>query len=119
MFKTPASRNVLFVLLGIAIDMLKRHYSGPFAEEVHSYVGNISISFAVYFIVGVAAQKQNFSKLVTAGAALLVVDLFEATNGFGVMSNVFDPIDFIANAVGVGLALAVDAVVRRSSQLRT
>jgi hypothetical protein len=39
--------------------------------------------------------------------------MFEATNGFGVMVNVYDPFDFIANAVGVGLALAVDMIASR------
>lgn len=47
----------------------------------------------------------------TAGMALLVAELFEATNGFGVMTNVYDPFDFAANAVGVGLALGLDALV--------
>jgi hypothetical protein len=39
---------------------------------------------------------------VTVGIALLVVELFEATNGFGVMTNVYDPADFVVNAVGAG-----------------
>jgi hypothetical protein len=49
------------------------------------------------------------------GVVLPVVELFEATNGFGVMSNVFDQFDFIANAVGVKLALAVESMVERFS----
>jgi hypothetical protein len=49
------------------------------------------------------------------------VGLFEATDGFGVMANTFDPIDFAANAAGVGLAVIVDVVTspilrRRSGQ---
>jgi hypothetical protein len=113
MFKNASSRNVLFVLLGVAILVLKKHYSGPFAVMVHSYIGNVSVSFAVYFVVSIAAPKWKLGKLPTAGIALLAVELFEATDGFGVMSNVFDQIDFIANAVGVGLALAVETVVDR------
>jgi hypothetical protein len=111
MFKNAASRSVLFVLLGVTILLLKGHYSGPLAEAVQSYAGNLSVSFAVYFIVEIAARKWKLGKLLTAGVALLVVELFEATDGFGFMSNVFDRIDFIANAVGIGLALAVDTVV--------
>jgi hypothetical protein len=49
---------------------------------------------------------------VTTGLALLVVQLFEATDGFGVMGNVYDRVDFVANTVGVGLALVVDLLTR-------
>jgi hypothetical protein len=56
-----------------------------------------------------------------AGLALAVVELFEALNGFGLMTNVYDQTDFAANAVGIALALAVDTVAsgissRRSNQ---
>jgi hypothetical protein len=111
MFKNFQVRTVFFVFIGIVILLLKRHYTGPLAEAVYAYAGNVSVSFAVYFIVGVTARKRHLGKLLTAGVALLVVELFEATNGFGVMSNVYDQMDFIANAVGVGIALAVDTVV--------
>jgi hypothetical protein len=108
-------RNIFFVLLGVAALVLKRHYTGPLKETVCSYGGNISVSFAVYFIVGISTIGQRFGRLVTAGIALLVVVLFEITNGFGVMTNVYDRFDFVANAVGVGLALAVDIVANRIS----
>jgi hypothetical protein len=51
---------------------------------------------------------------VTAGLALAAVDLFEATDGFKVMSNVYDPADYLANTVGIALALMVDVVTSRS-----
>ena len=57
-----------------------------------------------------AAFTPRFGKLLTAGLALAVVELFEISNGFGVMTNVYDPVDFAANAVGIALALAVDIV---------
>lgn len=114
---TPKARNVFFVLLGVATLVLKRHYSGPFVEIVYSYSGNVSVSFAVYFVVRISTSDWKYEKLVTAGIALLVVELFEATNGFGVMTNVYDPGDFVANAVGVVLALALDILV--SGQLET
>jgi len=109
---TSKARNVSFVLLGVAALVLKRHYSGPFVEIIHSYTGNVSASFAVYFVVRLLTSGWRYGRLVTAGIALLVVELFEATNGFGVMTNVYDPVDFVANAVGVGLALVLDTLVR-------
>jgi hypothetical protein len=111
MAKTSKARNVFFVLLGAAALVLKRHYSGPFVEIIYSYGGNASVSFAVYFVVRILTSGWKYGRLVTAGIALLVVELFEATNGFGVMTNVYDPVDFVANAVGVGLALVLDTLV--------
>jgi hypothetical protein len=108
---TSKARNVFFVLLGVAALVLKRHYSGPFVEIIHSYGGNVSVSFAVYFVIRILTSSWRYGRLVTACIALLVVELFEATNGFGVMTNVYDPVDFVANVVGVGLALVLDALV--------
>jgi len=104
-------RNVFFVLLGVAALMLKRYYTGPFVEVILGYGGNISASFAVYFIFGILTSGWRYGTLVTAGMALLTVELFEAANGFGIMTNVYDPVDFAANVVGVGLALGLDALV--------
>ncbi len=115
MIDSPKARNIFFVLLGVAALMLKRHYSGPFVEIVRSYGGNVAASFAVYFLVGITTFGWRFRRLLTAGIALLVVDLFEATNGFGVMTNTYDRIDFAANAVGIGLALVIDTVAGRIS----
>ncbi|MCK6622045.1 MAG: hypothetical protein HUU32_09385 [Calditrichaceae bacterium] len=108
---TPKARNVFFVLLGVAALVLTRHYSGPFVEIIHSYSGNVSASFAVYFVVRILTSGWRYGRLVTAGIALLVVELFEVTNGFGVMTNVYDSVDLVANAVGVVLALVLDALV--------
>ena len=116
--------KVFFVLLGVAALVLKRHYSGPFMEIFRSYSGNVSASFAVYFLGRILTTGWKYEKFVTAGVALLAVDLFEITNGFGIMTNVYDPVDYVANAVGVVLGLAVDTLVglkwrndlKRSSQ---
>ena len=104
------TRNVFFALLGVAGLVLKGHYSGPYQQAVHSYGGNIAASFAVYYVVTHLPFPSRLRKVLTAGLALAVVELFEALNGFGVMTNVYDPVDFAANAVGVALALAVDIV---------
>lgn len=39
---------------------------------------------------------------------MLAVEAFEATDGFGVMDNAYDRVDFIANAAGVVAAVLVD-----------
>jgi hypothetical protein len=111
MTRISKARNVYFVLLGVVALVLKRYYSGPFVEIILSYAGNISASFAIYYAARISTSGWRYGMPATAGMALLVAELFEATNGFGVMTNVYDPFDFAANAVGVGLALGLDALV--------
>ena len=107
------TRNVAFVLLGVIGLVLKGHYLGPQPELVRSYGGNISVSFAVYFMFTHVPLRLRFRKLMTAGLSLAAVDLFEATDGFQLMSNTYDPLDYVANAAGIGLALWIDAMVSR------
>ena len=107
------ARNVLLTLLGVAGLVLKGRYSGPYQAAVHSYGGNIAASFAAYFVLTHLPLPQKFRRLAAAGMALAVVELFEATNGFQVMTNVHDPADYAANAVGIVLALLVDAAASR------
>ena len=110
MLKNDKIRNVIFILLGVLLLLIKPHYDGPFLDIVKSYLGNFSISFAVYFIVQFNDYLWKSNKLITAIAALAVVNLFELTNGFGVMTNVYDAIDLLVNFSGVLLALVLDIV---------
>lgn len=108
-------RNLLFVLSGALVLMLKHNYSGPYTEIVKSYSGNISVSFAVYFIMTFSSDNWKGNRFITAVIALLTVELFEITNGFGIMTNVFDPIDLLANLIGIGLALGLDLLLNRDT----
>ena len=113
------TRNVLCVLLATVGLILKGHYLGPYREALYSYGGNIAASFAVYYVVTHLPFPPRFRKLLIAGLALAVVELFEALNGFGVMTNVYDPVDFAANAVGIALALAADIMTSGISRRRS
>lgn len=112
---TPAltARNVGFALLGAAVLMLNGEYTGPLAEIVHSYAGNVAVSFALYFAAVSSTQSGDRPRLWASGAVLVAVTAFELTDGFGLMANVYDPLDLVANAAGVGLAVAVDAATTR------
>ena len=105
------ARNVLYVLVGAAALILKKYYAGPGEQLVHNYGGNIAASFAVYFVLLQLPLPAVPKKPVAAGLALVLVELFEAFNGFGVMTNTYDPFDFVANVLGVGLALVVDTTL--------
>ena len=113
MTKATTLRNVSFVLLGVIGLVLKSHYTGPFTDVVHSYLGNVAVSFAIYFLFLQQAGQWRVGKLPAAAAALVVVEAFEAFNGFGIMTNVYDTIDFLANAAGIGLAFALDITLDR------
>ena len=104
------ARNVLLVLLGVAALVMKSRYSGPLAEIVHNYGGNLAASFAVYFMIRIVVLNRKYERLLSASAAFLAVGLFEATDGFWVMTNVYDPVDFVGNALGVGAAFVLDTV---------
>ncbi len=128
--RLPAAtaRNVLFVLLGVGGLVLKGRYSGPGQDLVHSYGGNVAASLAVYFwarlatgpfaarfLADLARREQRLNlkaslpRMLAAGLALVIVQLFEVFDGFGVMTNVYDRVDFAANAAGIAIALALDA----------
>ncbi len=106
-------RNVSFILSGVLLLILKQKYNGPYLEIIKSYLGNFSVSFAVYFIVQFNDHLWKTNKVITAFIAIVIVSLFELTNGFGVMTNVYDAYDLLANFGGVLLALLFDSFTAR------
>ncbi len=106
-------RRVALVLLAVGALVLEHSYGGPRAELVHSYAGNLTASFASYFLGAIAAASLRLPTAAAALFALLAVEGFEITNGFGVMTNVYDPLDLVVNAVGVGAGMLVDHATGR------
>lgn len=101
-------RAVPLIILGVAVLCLKPIYQGPYSYLVQSYLGNVSASFAVYFLATIASARAGKARFLSALSSLLVVEAFELSDGFGVMSNVYDPWDLLANAAGVSLAFGLD-----------
>ena len=93
-------------------DALKNWGSDSLSALAYSYLGNVAVSFAVYFLASIAARTR-LNRVAIAVLALGVVEGFEFTNGFGIMTNVYDPLDYLANALGVALAYVVDVVSTR------
>ena len=106
-------RNAALALLGAAVLVSKSAYHGPVEDTINAYAGNVAVSFALYFAAINAVSGYARPRLIAAALTLLAVELFEVTNGFGVMANVYDPTDLIANAAGVGLAAIVDVATGR------
>jgi hypothetical protein len=110
-------RNVLFVLPAIALLLLKGQYSGPFQELIHSYAGNVTVSFALYFVVlRLCMSSPQFGRVIAVAVVLVCVESFELFDGFRIMSNTYDAFDLLANVIGVGLALSLDAILCRKRQ---
>jgi hypothetical protein len=94
---------------------LKGRIDNPF---VQSYGGNIAASFSAFFILKLPAVPPKYQVVFAVASALLATELFEATDGFGFMSNTYDPADYIANAAGVALAAVVSISVQFVRRLR-
>lgn len=111
------AQDVLLALLGILALLLKSRLARFGGALVHEHGGNVAASFAAFFVLKLPAVPSRFRLATAAVLALLSTELFEATNGFGFMSNTYDPGDYVANAVGVGLACGVEGVLLLASRL--
>jgi hypothetical protein len=111
-------RNVAMVLVGVAALLSKSWFRDSIGSLAHAYLGNLAASFAVFFVVAIAAAPR-LQRIWIAAAALAIVEAFELTNGFGVMTNVYDPFDYLANSLGVALAYCVDLASARIMQARS
>ena len=108
-------RNVALAVLGALVLVLKPAYRGPFEDSVLSYAGNFAVSFSLYFAALTATSGHEHARLLAAAATLVAVEAFELTNGFGLLANVFDAGDLLANAAGIGFAVLVDVLTWRRS----
>lgn len=106
-------RNIVFAAIGATALVLKSSYTGPFGEVVYAYGGNFAVSFALYFAAVSATQRYRRPRLGAALVTLLAVTAFEISDGFGFMANVYDPVDLLADAAGVGFAIVVDLLSAR------
>ena len=111
-------RNVALAVLGAAVLVVKSAYHGPPEDALNAYAGNVAVSFALYFAAVNSTSRYGRPRLLAAALTLLAVELFEITNGFAIMENVYDPADLIANAAGIGLAVIVDLGTGRVLQRR-
>lgn len=118
MHETKTLRNVAFALLGVAGLVLKPMYHGPMEDLIYAYAGNFAVSFALYFVAISAAARHRVGRPVVVLIVLCLVEAFEFTDGFGVMANVYDPVDFIANAAGIATAVGVDLILSRRNRNR-
>lgn len=90
--------NIVLDLLGVAVLVLKGRYSGPCEQFVGAYAGNISVSFALFFVAMLVMRPSPRGRASAALVVLAAVTLFEITDGFGVMTNVYDTRGHVASS---------------------
>jgi uncharacterized membrane protein len=103
------------VLVGVTALLIKSWLRDSISSFAHAYLRNLAVSFAVFFVVAIAVAPK-LQRIWIAASALAIVEAFELTDGFGVMTNVYDPFDSLANALGVALACCVDFIAARTMQ---
>ena len=106
----------MLAILGAILLVLKGKYHGPAEVLVWAHGGNFAVSFSLYFAAINAVLKYPRNWLLAAILTLLAVNLFEAFDGFGFMTNVYDQWDYLANAAGVAIAVLVDQITRSKPQ---
>lgn len=113
--------RVVLVLLGVGGLLLKHQFNSALGPLGQAHLGNVTASFAVFFILAASAPptRPRAATAVIAAVALAVVQAFELTNGFGIMTNVYDPADLVANTIGVALAVGVDWIIAQWFPSRT
>ena len=100
------------ILIGVLGLLIKHWFSNFISEIVYSYLGNFTVSFAIFFLINIATENRP-NRFLSVFISLAIVEFFELTNGFGIMTNVYDPFDYLANALGISLAYFVDVISTR------
>lgn len=112
------ARDVLFVLVGVLGLVMKSQLARLGGPMVHDYGGNVAASFAAFFVLKLPVVRARVRLVTAAALALFATELFEVTDGFGFMSNTYDPGDYLANAIGISLGLGVEGIVLLVSRRR-
>jgi len=108
MYINKKLRNLFHVGIGVAGLLSSRYYSGPIKDFFHSYGANISFSFAAYFLLKFFRLPLINNKYMNAAYTLFGDSVQEFVQSVGIYPGTYDPLDFIFNAIGIGIALVID-----------
>ena len=107
-------RNVLFILAGALVHILSGSYFGPFEEWVRSYGSNLAVSFALFFLLQFLRLPGIGNPLACAGYALAILFVEEFAQRSSQYAGVFDPWDFLYDAIGVFAAVGLNKIAPAS-----
>jgi hypothetical protein len=107
--------KVILIILAISAFILKSQYQGPYQELVVNYGSNILISFVIYLLLSLYAEINDINRFIVFIIALTIVELFEVTNGYGFIKNIYSSLDLLANFIGIMLAAFLDLSIKKLS----
>ena len=115
---TPSTTKILIcVLIMVSVALihafrLGQLFSGALYTLYYSYVGDIVLPFALYFMLALNDSQVSFLKLwyVKAGIVFTGATLMEILQYFGVyaLGVTFDPLDILMYGIGVLLAALIE-----------
>lgn len=109
---------MLLILGAMLLHLLSGWYSGPLEQWFHSYGSNVTVSFAVYFLLQLTRLPGVHRRLAVSGYALAILLGEEFAERADLVAGVFDPWDLLCNAIGVTIAVAVDAATASGDRPR-
>jgi len=109
----------VIVVVGIQLVVAALHfvtgssYGGAWPVFINSYLIDILLPFAFYFLLTLRPMPFKQPWLVSAGLVFMAAAAAELAQAFGlpVLGRTFDPLDFVAYAAGAGLAMVVDRLI--------
>jgi hypothetical protein len=114
-----AKRRKTLVVVGVVVPIALLHfftgsaYRGPYPEFVNGYLLNILVPLAFYLLLCLPETPQlrlwQVKAVLIFGAAS-AVEIAQFL-GLPVLGRTFDPLDFAAYGLGVGLAVLLDVVL--------
>jgi hypothetical protein len=94
-----------------------KEYHGVMENAVHGYAHDVTLPFGVYFFNKLIGSFLGKNEYLNAAYVFLGCSAFEVAQGLGLYHGSFDPKDFLAYAVGTGLAVAVDKLTFKKKNL--
>ena len=97
---------------------LASNYNGEAEWFTKGYLQDVTLPFGLYFLnkLIVSPSRKNIEWF-NATYAFLVCSAFEVGQGLGWYNGAFDSKDFLAYAIGSGLAVAADKLTFRKKNL--
>lgn len=121
--RLPSRRLVALWLLSLFVGIFVLVYRGPGWKPLRAHGGDVAIIPFLYFALGMVTRWSSSSRAWVVGSVALGVELLQALRlpvgrGLAVeltLGSTFDPLDLLAYAVGLALALAAEPFLRPQS----
>lgn len=114
--KNKKNKRTFVIALAIIVALLHfvigPEYKGPFKSFLRGYFIDILLPFFLYFLFTLNINQRTLKIAVGAGVFLFGAFIeYLQYRGVGIFGSTFDPYDFVAYFVGVGLAIVFDLIV--------